>query len=463
MQLSTTEIASILDSRWEGTPRLASGYSIDSRSVQPGDLFFAIQGPRNDGHGFIGQAFGSGAIAAIVRGSYHPADAPSWQPFLISVPDTTLALQTLAHAVRRKWPGRLIGITGSAGKTTVKEMTAALLERRFRVLKSSGNLNNHYGVPLTLLRLEPSDDAAVVEMAMSGPGEIARLASWAEPGIGVVTNVSAAHLAFFDSVDSIARAKRELIESLPPTGIAVLNQDDERVRGFAAGFRGRVVTFGFTEGADYRALGVRAASRNGTEGSEFELRGGTYSGSFFVPLPGRHNAENALAAIAAASLFDLRLEDVREGLAHFRAPGQRTEIIRLPGGVVLINDVYNSNPRAMERMLETLACWPHAKRRIVIAGEMLELGPSAPDWHRRVGRECAQAGIDWLLAVQGDARFFLEGAEEAGLPGDKCSFFATAEEAGRFCLGIVEPGDVILVKGSRGVHLERATEILRIA
>lgn len=463
MQLSTTEIASILNSRWEGAPRLASGYSIDSRSVQPGDLFFAIQGPRNDGHGFIGQAFGSGAIAAIVRDGYHPADAPDWQRFLIRVPDTTAALQTLAHAVRRKWPGRIIGVTGSAGKTTVKEMIATLLRRQFRVLKSSGNLNNHYGVPLTLLHLEPSDGVAVIEMAMSGPGEIARLASWAEPEIGVVTNVSAVHLAFFDSVDSIARAKRELIERLPRTGVAVLNQDDERVRGFAAGFPGRVVTFGFKEGADYRALGVRAASRNGIEGSEFELQNVVYLGSFFVPLPGRHNVENALAAIAAASLFDLPLEDVRDALALFRAPDQRTEVIRLPGGVVLINDVYNSNPRAMERMIETLACWPRAKRRIVIAGEMLELGPTSPDWHRRVGRKCAENGIDWLLAVQGDARFFIEGAQEAGLPADKCSFFATAEEAGRFCLGIVEPGDVILVKGSRGVHLEKTTDILRTA
>lgn len=462
MQLSTVEIASILNSRWEGAPRLAGGYSIDSRSLQPGDLFFAIQGPHHDGHNFVGQVFARGAAAAVVQESYLSQAAPGWQPFLIPVPDTTQALQRLAQAARRKWSGRLIGITGSAGKTTVKELIAALLERRFWVLKTSGNLNNHYGVPLTLLRLEPSHQVAVLEMAMSGPGEIARLASWAEPQIGVVTNVAPAHLEFFDSVDSIARAKRELIEHLQPPAVAVLNQDDERVRRFAEGFEGRVVTFGFTEGADFRGLNVRAAGKNGKGApvTEFEVESAAYSGKFSLPLPGRHNVENALAAIAAASLFDLPLNSLREALALFQAPEQRAEIIELPVGVVVINDVYNSNPRAMQRMLETLESWPGAKRRIVIAGEMLELGPASTDWHRRIGRECAQAGADWLLAVQGDARFFLEGALEAGLPADRGFFFTTAEEAGHFCRGLMQTGDIILVKGSRGAHLERATEIL---
>ncbi|HTV55752.1 MAG TPA: UDP-N-acetylmuramoyl-tripeptide--D-alanyl-D-alanine ligase, partial [Terriglobia bacterium] len=276
----------------------------------------------------------------------------------------------------------------------------------------------------------------------------------------VVTNVAPVHLQFFDSIDSIARAKRELIEHLRSPAIAVLNRDDERVRRFGDSFKGRVLMFGLEEGADYRALNVHTLERD-FPSIEFDVQGGPYHESIKIPLAGRHNVENALAAIATASIFKISPQHLRSALSQFQALGQRTEILKLGEDLTIINDAYNSNPRAMDRMLETLAGWPGATRRIVIAGEMLELGPSSWEWHRRVGRLCAQSGAVWLLAVQGDARAFLQGAVEAGMPRDRALFFLSAEEAGQFCQSIARPGDVILVKGSRGVRLEKAIDVLR--
>lgn len=458
MTLSTAEIAAILGSRWDAPPRTVRSYSIDSRQVQKGELFFAIRGPRHDGHEFVSQALDRGAVAAVVHADSSKLPSSSARR-LIRVSDTTVALQSLARAVRRQWGGRIIGISGSAGKTTTKELIAAVLEPQYHLLKSAGNLNNHYGVPLTLLKLEAQHEVGVVEMAMSGPGEIALLASIAEPEIGVVTNVAPAHLQFFDSIDSIARAKRELIEHLRSPATAVLNRDDERVRHFADGFKGRVLTYGLEEGADYRALNVRVAGQG--FGMEFDIHGGPYHGHVSMPIPGRHNVENALAAIAAASLFEVPSQDVISALSQFHPIGQRTETLQLADGLTVINDAYNSNPRAMERMLETLASWPGDGQRIVVAGEMLELGPSSPAWHHQIGRLCAKSGVNWLLAVQGEARSFLQGAIEAGLPSERARFFPDAAEAGRFCRTIARAGDVILVKGSRGVRLEKAIDALR--
>jgi UDP-N-acetylmuramoyl-tripeptide--D-alanyl-D-alanine ligase len=460
VRLSTSEIAVILESLSRPPEKNVEGYSIDSRTAQPGDLFFAIRGPRYDGHDFISQAFQRGAVAAVADRAWSPIPPP-YTSCIIAVPDTTRALQQLAREVRRRWQRRVIGITGSTGKTTSKELIAAVLEQRYCVLKSQANLNNQYGVPLTLLGLDHRHEVCVVEMGMSGPGEIALLADIAAPETGVITNVAAVHLQFFDSVDSIARAKRELIEHLRTPRAAVLNYDDERVRGFAEGFEGQVITFGFQEGAGCRAVNVRATDHfEQGPGMNFDLQMGRCLESFSLPLPGRHNVENALAAIATAGLFGISPQEMRSALGQFRSLDHRSGILKLPSGLTIIDDAYNSNPRAMERMLEALATWPGARQRIALAGEMLELGPSSQDLHRAIGRLCAQAGVDWLIAVQGDAQAFLQGAIEAGMPASRTFFFSGAVEAGKFCQTLAEPGDVILVKGSRGVGLERAIAFL---
>jgi UDP-N-acetylmuramoyl-tripeptide--D-alanyl-D-alanine ligase len=461
MQLTLGEVATLLSAPRAAPERVVRGYSIDSRSIEPGELFFALRGPRFDGHQFVGQAFQRGAAAAVVEREFRDQAPPSLVGSLLPVPNTLQALQDLARAIRRKWGRRLVAVTGSMGKSTTKEMIASLLGRRFSVLKSPGNLNNHYGVPLALLALEPAHEVAVVELAMSAPGEIARLAQIAEPEVGLVTNVAPVHLQFFDSLDSIALAKRELIENLiswrePPT--AVLNYDDERVRKFAEGFAGRVVSFGQNVGADFRVLQGKAAEGFG---SRFRVTGPNLDCEFRLPLPGWHNVQNALAAIAVARLFGVPAKDLQQALSEFENLPQRGEVLTLFGGVTVISDCYNSNPLAMESMLETLAAWPAASRRIVVAGEMLELGPTSPGLHRGIGRKCAESHVTWLLAVQGDARCFLEGALEAGFPPERARFFADATQAGDFCRTLLQPGDVVLVKGSRGVRLETVTELLR--
>ncbi len=460
MNLTLSEIAAALGTTGQMPARLARGYSIDSRTIAEGELFFAIRGPRFDGHSFVAKALERGAVGAVVREAFWQESAESLRPSLLPVSDTTQALQQLGHWVRKRWGGRLVAITGSTGKSTTKEMTAAILGRRFNVLKSLGNLNNHYGVPLTLLELEPAHQVVVAELAMSAAGEIGLLACLAEPQVGVVTNVAAVHLQFFDSVDSISQAKKELVDNLPPGATAVLNRDDPRVRTFAEGFSGPVVTFGFEEGADFRAIDCRP---DRSRGCRFRLQARGGEGEIHLPVPGRHNVLNALAAIAATSTFEVPLDAVQHALASFQPLAQRSEILTLPAGVIVISDCYNSSPFAMENMLETLASWPGARRRIVVAGEMLELGPTSPDLHRAIGQKCGSAGVDCLIAVQGDARFLVEGAQQAGLRPEQTRFFTTPEEAGPYCRASLQPGDVVLVKGSRAVHMEKVVELLQPA
>jgi len=411
----------------------------------------------------VAQALERGAVGAVVEQEFRERVPPTLAPMFIPVGDTTRALQDLARAVRRKWGGQVVAVTGSTGKTTTKELIATLLATRFAVHKSQGNLNNKYGLPLTLLALEPAHQVAVLEMGMSALGEIARLAEIAEPETGVVTNVAPVHLEFFDSLDSIASAKRELIENLKQPATAILNYDDARVRGFREAFKGRVVTFGFEEEAEYRAVDFRPNRYKARPeiGTLFWVRGPAGEGEFYIPLPGRHNVENALAAVTTASVFGVPWKDMWPALWNLKPLQQRTEVLTLPLNITVINDSYNSNPRAMESMLETLAAWPDVGQRIVVAGEMLELGPSSPELHRDIGRSCARSRVDWLLAVQGDARFFVEGAVDGGLPAQRAYFFADADEAGKFCRTILQPDDVVLVKGSRGVHLEKVTELLQ--
>jgi UDP-N-acetylmuramoyl-tripeptide--D-alanyl-D-alanine ligase len=438
--------------------RLA-GVSIDSRTVARGELFVAIHGPRHDGHNFIVAALQAGALAAVVAQDRLAGITESIRSRLVPVGDTLAALQGLGQAVRSRWGRRLAAVTGSAGKTTTKEILAALLASRFRVLKSEGNLNNEYGLPLQLLRLDDADEAAVVELGMSHAGELRRLAEIARPNVGVVTRVAPVHLEFFASVDEIASAKRELIEGLAgEESVAVLNADDSRVARFADVAPGRVVTFGFSKGADFHAEQI---DDRGADGSEFDFIGPQGRARLKLPLAGRHNIANALAALAAASLWDVGISDAKQVLARLEPAGMRGRVLRYDAGFSVVNDCYNSNPVALAAMIEILVHTPASGRRILAAGEMLELGSGSGDLHREAGRAAAAAGcLDWIIGVQGDGESFVQGAIEAGHPQARAKFISSSAEAAAFVADLVRPGDLLLVKGSRGVKMERIVEAL---
>ncbi|MFZ0770881.1 MAG: UDP-N-acetylmuramoyl-tripeptide--D-alanyl-D-alanine ligase [Candidatus Sulfotelmatobacter sp.] len=449
MRLTLSRIAEFVSAAGEfASEEVAQGYSIDSRTVGPGQLFFAVKGERLDGHDFVEQALGKGAAVAVVRkdqlGRY------PGQTRLLAVADTLMALQTLATAVRKLWGKPLIAVTGSAGKTTTKEAIAHVLSKRFRVLKSEGNFNNHFGLPLMLLKLDPEYDVAVIEMGMSHSGEIRALAKIAQPEIGVVTNVAPVHLEFFPSLAGIARAKYELIGSLPAGGTAVLNADDEYVAQFSRGFKGKVVMYGTKATADVRAEKIQS---KGAEGTEFEVVVGGVRERAALPLVGEHNVLNALAAIAVGLERGLKPAEAIAALSTLAPADKRGQVLQL-GNITVIDDCYNSNPRALEAMVDALAAMA-AQRRIVVAGEMLELGPAGEDMHREAGQHIAEKKIEVLLGVRGLAQAMVEGARRAGT---RTEFVASPEEAGEWLAREARDGDVVLLKASRGVKLEKALE-----
>ncbi len=442
-----------------------AGVSIDSRTVQLGELFLAIRGPSHDGHSFVAGALSRGAAAGVVARERLAEYPEEIRGRLLGVEDTLRALQELARKYCDAWreakPGRRVAaVTGSAGKTTTKEILAALLAARFCVLKSEGNLNNEYGLPLTLFRLGDEHDVAVVEVGMSRRGELARLAEIARPEVGVVTNVAPVHLEFFSSVDEIALAKRELIEGLQSADpVAVLNADDARVSKFAEGFRGRVHHFGTSERAEFRAENIEG---RGIEGSAFDFESPQELARLRLPLVGEHNVLNALAALAAASEWGIGAAEAKRVLPNLRPASMRGEILRFAVGFTLINDCYNSNPLALERMIDLLAATPGYGRRILVAGAWREIGPSSAELHRAAGKYTAgKKAIDWIVGVEGDARELVQGAIDAGHPADQTRFFDSSEAAADFLRGFVAPGDLLLVKGSRGVQMEQIAASLR--
>ena len=449
MKLTLSRIAGFTSAEGEfDNQAIAVGYSIDSRTIQSGELFFAVKGERLDGHDYVEQALEKGAVAAVVqKGQLARYSAKSR---LLVVDDSLVALQTLAAAVRRLWGKPLVGVTGSAGKTTTKDAIAHLLATRFRVLKSEGNFNNHFGLPLMLLKLQPEHDVAVIEMGMSHAGEITALAKIAQPNIGVVTNVAAVHLEFFHSVADIARAKYELVASLPMGGAAILNADDEYVSQFGRDFHGKVVMYGLRSSADVWAENIEP---RGAEGSSFNLIVGGCKENVTLPLVGTHNIYNALAAVAVALERGLTPSDAAKALASLAPSDKRGQVVKVDN-ITVINDCYNSNPKALESMVSALAAMP-ARRRIVVAGEMLELGSAGPEMHRRAGSYIAEQKIDVLLGVRGMAQQMVETATKAGTHAE---FMATPEEAGEWLAREAKQGDVVLLKASRGVKLEQALE-----
>jgi len=470
------EIAEILGSNIRaarGASELAErepiGYSIDSRTVRAGELFFAIRGENYDGHRFVGDAIGKRALAAVVSRDFLDSDAgrqiDPHKAALILVEDTLAALQFLAYTVLKSWHGEVVAVTGSLGKTTTKEMIAAMLARIGRVVKTTGNLNNHYGLPLSVLKMESDGrhaadfDFAVLEMGMNHKGEIARLTELAPPDVGVVTIVAPAHLEFFTSIDEIAQAKSEMVSGITAGGAAVLNADDERVAAMAS-MRDDInsVTFGIEHNADVMASEIKP---EGVGGSSFLLSTRHGQVEARVPLPGRHNIYNALAAATVADLYQTPLAEIAAALAETPTPKMRGEVVSFSGGFKVIDDSYNSNPRALFEMASMVCSNRESKRKIVVAGEMLELGSSGPELHREAGRQLARLGVDKLIGIRGLAEELVRGAREAGMSDAAAVFAQTPEEAAEIIVPEARAGDLILVKGSRGVKTEVVVERMK--
>ena len=433
------EISAVVGVPAESDARI-TGWSVDSRSIRAGDLFFALRGPNHDGNAYLEEAFRQGAVAAI-------ANCQSAGAVLV-VPDTLVALQDVASWARHQWGGEVVGVTGSAGKTSTKDVIAAMLSVGMPVGKNVGNLNNHVGVPLSILRLAANARVAVLELAMNHAGEIRRLCEIARPRIGVVTNVGHAHIEAFDSIEGIAAAKRELIEGLPADGVAVLNADDPLVARFGEVHRGRTVTFGLSVGAEVRAENVEYSA----EGVKFSVNGVRFESS----LLGRHSVLNFLAGIAVAGLYGIAPERLTEVVRETSAGRMRGERFQ-HNGILILNDCYNSNPDAARAMIDVLRDTP-AKRRIAVLGEMLELGRWSESLHRDVGNYVAERGIDVLVGIRGAARDLVDAANQAGHAVNAAFFFDEPAAAGDQLRKMAREGDVILFKGSRGTHVELALE-----
>ncbi|HXN98384.1 MAG TPA: UDP-N-acetylmuramoyl-tripeptide--D-alanyl-D-alanine ligase [Candidatus Acidoferrales bacterium] len=441
-----------------------AGVSIDSRAVQPGELFLAIRGPRHDGHSFVAGALSRGAAAGVVARDKFPEYPDEVRRKLFAVGDTLVALHRLASRASEIWrsakAGRRIGaVAGSIGKTTTKEILAALVATRFRVLKTQGNLNNEYGLPLTLLQLDDEYDAAVVEMGMSHRGELARLAQIALPDVGVITRIAVEHLEFFSSIEEIALAERELIENLAwPGATAVLNADDERVARFADVARGNVIWFGTGTRAQFRA---EAIEERGVEGSTFDFVSPSGRTRVELPLIGRHNVMNALAALAAASVWGIGATEAQSVFPTLVPADKRGEVVRFQNGLTVINDSYNSSPTALNALAELLEATPGYRRRILAAGEMLELGTSSAELHRECGKLAGSLkGIDWIVGVRGDAAELVHASIDAGHAQERAKFFENSDEAARFLAEFVTGGDLLLLKGSRGVKMEKVLDAI---
>jgi UDP-N-acetylmuramoyl-tripeptide--D-alanyl-D-alanine ligase len=449
--MSVADIAAAVGARVEGdASRRIAGVSIDTRTLRPGELFAAIRGPRFDGHSFLPDAVSAGAAALLIdRDVSRPPDLP-----ILRTGDATRALADLARHLREVAGVPVAAVTGSSGKTTTREMLAAMLGRRGPVLSSSGNLNNRYGVPLTLFRIAEEHRAVVLELGMSAPGELRELSAIARPDVAVITNVAAAHLASFASLREIALAKAEILEGLAEGGAAVLNREDAELRRIGERHAGEVLWFGRDRSCD-----VSVERWRGTiHGQRFDLRVGRRVMDVALPLPGPHFMWNFAAAAAAAQRLGASPDDIAAVAPGLRAAEHRGRVMRLGEDVTLLDDCYNSNPAAVEAAVLALSLAPTG-RRIAVLGEMLELGPEAAALHERTG---ALAGprLDVIVSVGELAAGFLRGAARTGLPGSNLVSVEDAAAAAAVVLELVRPGDAVLVKGSRGVHLEQVVEAL---
>ncbi len=457
-RLTIDRIAAAVGGRALGADPEATftGVSTDSRTIKPGELFVALRGEHFDGHAFGPAARAAGAAGAMVQTGL--AEVQDWpEGFVqIEVADTLRALGDLARQVRNEFTGPLAAVTGSNGKTTTKEMLAQILARRRAVLKTEGNLNNLIGLPLTLLRLTDAHRAAVVEMGMDRPGEIARLTEIAGPTLGLITNVGPAHLQRLGSVEAVAAAKGELFAGLSPIATAVVNADDPLVAAQAERFGGDKVTFGFSPAADVRIEGLATSPL----GSTFVLVHGPESRPIRLPLVGGHNAANALGAAAAALVLGASLDDVAAALADFRPLPGRQAFIRLAGGATLIDDTYNANPASMAAALRTLAAVRGEGRGLCALGDMLDLGPESAEAHRRIGRLIGALDLGPVFLVGGWAEEVAAGAREAGLNHAGLRLFAGHDQLAADLEREMKPTDTVLVKGSREAAMDKVVAAL---
>jgi UDP-N-acetylmuramoyl-tripeptide--D-alanyl-D-alanine ligase len=438
------------------TERLVRGAAVDSRLVRPGELFVALPGERTDGHRFLVAAAEAGAAALIVsRPVSEPEMAALADVTVVRVFDPLAALGTLAADWRRRFDLLVVGVTGSIAKTTTKEAVASVLGVRYPTLRNEGNLNNEIGLPITVLRLRSTHRAAVLEMGMYVGGEIADLAAIARPQIGVVTAVQAVHLSRIGSLDAIERAKGELVEALPDDGCAVLNADDPRVARMAARTRARTRTYGFDREADVTAEDVVSA---GLGGMRFILRAGRRRIAVATPALGLHSVQNGLAAAAVGVEAGLDLEEIATGLARGWSAPHRTSLVQA-GGVLLLDDTYNASPASMAAALGLLASLPG--RRIAVLGEMLELGEEHAAGHRAVGRAAADAGLDLLLVVGAPAAPIAHAARSRGMDPARIVRVRDRDGAIDVLRPRLVPGDVVLLKASRGIALDLLVDRLR--
>ena len=427
-----------------------TGVSIDTRTIGPGDLFFALTGENSDGHKFLADALAKGALGVVVSRKVEA------NCLAIRVPDTLLALGDLAAYYRSKFRPTVVGVTGSVGKTTTKEMIAAVASANGPVLKNEGNFNNEIGLPLTLLNLAPRHKTAVVELAMRGTGQIAYLAKIAKPSIGVITNIHMSHIELLGSMDAIADAKGELLDFLPSDGAAILNADDAYFEHLSRRASCRLVSFGESPHADVRALSSGIDAKGCCH---FEVV--TPSGSFdvHIPVPGEHNIKDALAAIAVGEELGISHESIREALAGFKAPEKRSNVIPSRQGYVVIDDTYNASPASVASAVKTLSMM-EGDRKIAVLGDMLELGDHSIEAHLQIGRTARECGIDMLMAVGELARLIARGAIDAGMPISAVMEFEDSAQAAKEIKSKLRERDVVLVKGSRAMKMERVVEVL---
>lgn len=430
---------------------IITGISTDSRKIQKGDLFIPLIGENFDGHDYIKSALEQGASAALSQRDigYFPGKT------IIGVDNTLKALQNLAGYYRSKYSIPFIGITGSVGKTSTKEMVASALGVKYNVLKNEGNLNNEIGVPLTIFRLNESHEAAVVEMGMSGFGEIRALTEIVRPKVGIITNIGISHIEKLGSRQNILKAKLELLEGLQPGGLVILNGDDVLLSGVRGLLTERTVTYGLEEGTDYQAFNINSY---GEKGVDFDVTVDGKNYTIHVPAPGIHNVYNALAAIAAGNELGVPVEEIAVGISRFNPGKMRLNIIKV-NGMSVINDAYNSSPQSVKAALEVLREM-EADRRIAVLGDMLELGEWSEKAHTDTGREAAKADIDYIITVGNSAMDIAKGAVEAGFSSKNTAAFMDNKSAAEHLKKLVRPRDAILVKGSRGMKMEEIVNSL---